>query len=212
MDQLLAEAERLSLDIRKVELVPQLAAEVQREATLAWIRLPSSDYALPLAGRVQIRVRENLLEQWEVVLLPDRTVLSAHATRRDAFAAAEAEIAVRDPERARFAQHGAAWRRHPVSQEQRRVLEAAGLPIPATKGEASQLIDHLREQRQSKWNHLATPRQRWRLKQYGAWRDGMTRGEAGAAIKEITRQHQAHAAPEASAAVRTNQGTRRELQ
>ncbi|MBI4382366.1 MAG: hypothetical protein HY574_14405 [candidate division NC10 bacterium] len=206
VEQLLAEAERMSLTIREVELVPHLSPEVLREADLAWIRLPSMEYALPLAGRVQIRVRENLLEQWEVVVLPDQTVLSAHPTRHEAFAVAEKEITERDPERARFARHEAAWRQHPVSKEQRRALMAAGLPVPATKGEASQLIDQLRERRQSRLNRPATPRQQWRLKQEGMWRDGMTLGEAAAVIQDMrqreTLQATAHVSTETEQGVK----------
>jgi len=185
-EQLLAEAERLSLDIRPVDLVPTLAPEVVSEAELAWIRLPSGEYVLPLAGRAQVRVRENLLEHWEVLTLPERVIDSVHATRREAFAAAEAHIATLDPKRWQLAQHRAAWRRQPPTEAQRALLSAIGAPAAATRGEASQLIDHLRATRQTGWSmQPATPRQRWFLQQRHAWQDGMTRGQAGAAIKTI---------------------------
>jgi hypothetical protein len=75
---------------------------------------------------------------------------------------------------------------------------AAGLPIPATKGEASQLIDQLRERRQSRLNRPATPKQRWRLKQEGKWRDGMTLGEAAEVIRHMKQRETAQAGAEVS--------------
>lgn len=189
VDQLLAEAERITLDIRPVDLVPHLAPEVVSEARLAWIRLPSMEYALPLAGRAQVRVRENLLEQWEIVTLPERYVSSVHPNRREAFTAAEEHIAALDPKRWQLAHHQAAWRREPPSEAQQALLKTLGVAPPATRGEASQLIDQLRAQRQTGWlAQPATSKQRWFLKQHGAWQDNMSRGEAGAAINEIKRQ------------------------
>lgn len=186
IDQLLAEAERLTLDIRPIDLVPYLAPEVLREARLTWITLPSADYAIPLAGPTQIRVHENLLSQWEVMLFPERTILSTHATRVEAFAAAEHEIAQRDRDRWRLAKHHAPWRRQPPSESQQRLIQTLGLTLPATRGEASQLIDQLRVQRQAGLNNQPpTARQHWFLIQHSAWRDTMTKAEAGLAIRDI---------------------------
>lgn len=195
VNQLLAEAERIALDIRPVDLIPHLAPEVVSEATLAWIRLPSQEYAMPLAGRTQIRIRPNLLDQWETVLFPEHTVLNVHPSRREAFAAAEHEIATRDPQRWQLAHHRAAWRRKPPSEAQQALLRTLKVRPPATRGEASQLIDQLRARRQTGVSaQPATSRQRWFLVRHGAWRDAMSRGEAGATINDIKQREATNAA------------------
>lgn len=189
VDQLLAEAERLTLDIRPIDPVPYLAPEVTREAKLTWIKLPSADYAIPLADRIQIRVHGNLLNQWEVVVFPDRLVLSTHATRQDAFAAAEQEIARRDQKRWWLARHQAACRRRPPTKPQQQLIRKLGLTLPATSGEASQLINQLDIQRQAELNSgRPTTNQRWFLKRHNAWREDMTFVEAYLTIRTIKRQ------------------------
>jgi hypothetical protein len=150
---------------------------------------------MPLAGRTQIRIRANLLDQWEAVMFPNYTVLSIHPSRREAFAAAEREIATRDPQRWQLAHHQAAWRREPPSEAQQALLKTLKLIPPATRGEASQLIDQLRMRRQTGVNaQPATSKQRWFLVRHGAWRDAMSRGEAGVAINEIKQREASVAA------------------
>jgi hypothetical protein len=182
IEELLEAAAQLDLSITPLALLPTLAPEVQAEATLTWVRLPWGDYLLPIRGKTSIRIRENLLGQWEAILLPERSMLATEPTRQQAFAAAEARLAMINPDHYRLAGQAAPWRRLPPTHAQCAILTKADLPIPRSRGEASQLIDRLQAQRQARWDQPATSRQREFLERQGAWRDGMTKGEASEKI------------------------------
>jgi hypothetical protein len=182
---LLEEARRIDLHVTPISLTGTIAPEVTAEASLAWARLPSHEYYLPLANQTGIRIRCNLLHQWEIYTTPDQTVLGSYATRQAAFAAAEDEIARRDPQRFRFARQHANWRSRPPTDAQRQRLLTNGLHIPATSGEASHLIDHLIARRRQWQDEPATRKQYQFLKYRGLWREGMTKGEANTVIVRI---------------------------
>lgn len=192
-DDLLAQARRLTLTVTTVNLVPTVAPEVANEARLTWIKLPSGHYHLFISTQTSLRIRQNLLDQWEVLLLPDRTPASTHPSRHEAFTAAEATIARLYPDRWRLALQRATWRSRPPSTDQLRILSNADTAQPQTRGEASYLIDQLTAQRNARWHQPATDNQRWYLMRHNAWTQGMTKGEARTLIQQIKETERATA-------------------
>ncbi|MBI3781325.1 MAG: hypothetical protein HY278_09770, partial [candidate division NC10 bacterium] len=188
VDELLAEAHRLELRVEAVDLMTTLAPEVIAEANVTWVRLPSGEYALPMGGLAQIRIRQNLLDQWELVLLPENTILATQDNRQEAFLTGEKELAQRDPERWRLGQQEAAWRRRPPSENQKLRLQSLGISIPATRGEASFLIDQLNVRRQLSPEQIPTKKQEWFLKRHDAWNPALTKGQAGREIQRIKQE------------------------
>lgn len=98
-------------------------------------------------------------------------------------------IARQDQTRWRLASHQAAWRRRPPTKPQQQLIRKLGLTLPATSGEASQLINQLDIQRQAELTSgRPTTNQRWFLKRHNAWREDLTFVEAYLTIRTIKQQ------------------------
>ncbi len=183
--ELLQAAREADLSITPVEIIPALAPEVRTEAGLVWVRLPTNEYLLPIEGFRALRIRQNLLDQYEILTLPDRSVMQTHKTRPEAFRAAERWLATTEPQRYRLVSQNAPWHRLPTSEEQRQFLASHNLQVPKTRGESSLLITQVKAQTQARWqDRPATPKQRAYLEPRGLWKDGMTMGQASAKITE----------------------------
>lgn len=181
--ELLTEAERLHLQVTTVPLSGSVSPEVATEATLAWLTLPSDEYHLPLGVHGSVRIRRNLLDQWEVMAFPARHILSTHPTRPEAFNHAEQYIADQHHRQFFLAKQRASWRSRPPTPAQRRRLASRRLTPPTTRGAASAMIAQLQHRRETQ---PATRHQVRTLQRLGAWREGMTIAEARNAITRLT--------------------------
>jgi len=181
--ELLTEAERLHLQITAIPIGHGTSPEVAAEASLAWLTLSSGEYHLQLGTHHALRIRRNLLEQWEILTLPVHQIIGTHPTRQEAFTHAEHHIAHHHRQHFFLMRQHASWRSRPPTLAQRQRLTSRQLPPATTRGTASTIIAQLQQRRDTQ---PATRHQVRALQRLNAWREGMTYAEARTVIQQLT--------------------------
>jgi ATP-dependent helicase IRC3 len=144
----IASSDDLRLVVDPVRMIVRgLADEVQRHSRLCWVKMPDGSFWLDLGEAGRLAIRENLLDQYEI-LHGGRTVDVQKRLDR-AFRRADAIVARQFPGLVKLLRQDLAWRHDPATPKQLETLRRVGIRPGegVTKGEAALMISTSRLRR-----------------------------------------------------------------
>jgi hypothetical protein len=121
------------------------APEVEQNSQLSWHQAPDGGFILLLPSREEIRVKQNILEQWEISGIISGQKYKGHRdTIEAAFKAADDLIYDKAAESLKLLRREEKWHSQPATVAQlnllRKLYKGKPLPNDLDKGKASRLI------------------------------------------------------------------------
>lgn len=137
---------KLSTYIEQVNLFDiKFPAEVEANSELSWHPAPDGGFVLLLPGKEQVRIKQNLLDKWEISgIIHSQKYKGERESIEQAFQAADDLIVKQAAESLRILKREATWHNDMATPGQltllRKFYKGKPLPLDLTKGKASQLI------------------------------------------------------------------------
>lgn len=120
-------------------------SEVEAASELSWHTAPTGGYVLMLPNKDEVRIRQNLLDRWEISgHIKGKKYKGERETLEEVFSAADKLVADTSPEVLKVVRREEKWHNDPPTGPQLKrlaqIFKGKQLPLNLTKGQASKLI------------------------------------------------------------------------